>query len=307
VNEINGDTTKANLGLDKKTLDNLTGTVDAIYHLAAITDLNNPIEKLRRVNVDGTKNVLDFAMQCKNRGKLKKVNHISTAYVAGKRSLKKCRVMEDDLDLGQGFNNGYEQSKCEGEKCVNEYRKRGLDIDIFRPGIILGRYKDGVTTNFKMMYQPLHFFSLGLFDRIPAPAYNVGNLINLDVAAQAICSISSESNEKNMTYHVVSPETISLDYFLSMASEYFGFKKPEFVPVEKFDIYKEYTPVKRKMVEPYLPYFNYAAEFDMTNTLGAFRGKDFVFPEFDDANFTVLFEYCAKAGFIKRKNHAVIG
>jgi len=40
--------------------------------------------------------------------------------------------------------------------------KKGLDIDIFRPSIILGRHKDGRTTNFKMFYQLLHFFAMEL-------------------------------------------------------------------------------------------------------------------------------------------------
>ena len=306
VKMCDGDITKKNLGLNKDLLEKLTAEIDEIYHCAAITDLNRPITELRRVNVEGTRNVLDFALVCKGKGRLKKVHHISTSYVAGKTGLKACRIMEKDLYIDKPFNNNYEQSKSEAEQCVGGYRNKGLDINIFRPSIILGRFHDGKTTNFKMLYQPIHSFSLELFDKIPEPVYNVGNIINLDIAARAICLISKKLDSKNMNYHITSPKTVSLKYVLDIASDFFGFKMPEFMPASDFDMNKEYTAVKRKLLEPYLSYFNYGGQFDMTNTIAQLSGTGFEFPSFDRSNFTRLFEYCAKSGFIKRKSHAAI-
>ena len=76
--------------------------------MAAITDLNWPLEEVRNINVHGTKSVLDFAVLCKKDGSLKKVNHISTVYVVG---AKRCKFKESDLDVSQKFNNTYEQTK----------------------------------------------------------------------------------------------------------------------------------------------------------------------------------------------------
>ena len=152
-----GDTTKDNLGLSSQDYELLINEVDSIYNSAAITDFNRPLETVRKVNLYGTKNVLDFALICKKKkGPLKTVNHISTAYVVGR---KKCIFKEKDLDVGQTFNNTYEQSKYETEKEIGKYREKGLNINIFRPTTILGRFSDGKTTNFKMFYQPLHFFA----------------------------------------------------------------------------------------------------------------------------------------------------
>ena len=296
-----GDISKKGLGLEKNTADRLIDNVDVIFNSAALTILESPLDKIRKINVNGTKNVLDFALSCK---KLNKVNHISTAYVAGKRIGV---FKENDLNLDQEFNNTYEQSKFEAELLVNEYRGRGLDIDVFRPSIILGRYKDGATTNFQMFYQPLHIFSLELFDRIPAIKNSRANVINVDIAAKAIFLIASTGDTKNANYHIVSSKVLDFDYVVSLASEYFGFKKPEFVSLEKIDIRKEYSAIKRKMIKPYIPYFNYLAQFDMSNTMKRLDGEKFAFPEFDEKNFMRLFEYCANVKFIRRRQSVVTG
>jgi len=293
-----GDVTHKDLGLNKEALEELIPTLNTIYHSAAATDLNAPLQKAEKINAQGTQNLLDFATACKEKGRLKKVNHLSTAYIAGSKT---CIFKEDNLDIGQSFNNTYEESKFEAEKIVNEYRRNGLDVDIFRPGIILGRYTDGRTTNYKMFYQPLHFFSMELFDRIPARGHSKANLINVDIAARAIFLISTRSNKQSTNYHIVSPKSPNLDFILQEASEFFGFRKPDFVKPEDMDLDKEYSFIKRRMIKPYIPYFNYLTEFTMENTLAALKKEKFTFPEFDKANLKKLFEYCVKKGFIKRK------
>lgn len=293
-----GDITERNLGLKKNIANSLKDTIDIIYHCAAITDLNWPLEKIRYVNVDGTKNVLDFASIYREKGRFKKLNHISTAYVAGtKRGVFK----ETDLDVGQRFNNTYEYSKYEAEKVVYKYRKTGIDIDIFRPSIILGRYSDGKTIKFKMFYQPLHFFSRGLFKKVAVVKNSRTNCINVDIAARAIVLIARLSKKKNMNYHIVSPENQTLPNILDIASHYIGFKKPEFVLSEELDIYEQYTPVQRRMIEPYTPYFNCLTEFAVRNTIAQLRKSEFRFPKFDDDNLKRLLKYSSSIGFIKNK------
>ena len=83
------------------------------------------------------------------KGKLKKVNHISTAYICGDY---KGAFKEEDLDVGQKFNSTYEQSKFEAEKLVEKYRKGGLWIDVFRPPIIIGESNTGKILQFRNIY-----------------------------------------------------------------------------------------------------------------------------------------------------------
>jgi len=304
IQAYTGDITRKNLGLNRGAIQELTITLDSIIHSAAVTDLNLPLKQARLVNVTGTQNVLDFALLCKEKGSLRKLNHVSTAYIAGDQ---KCIFKESDFHMGQVFNNTYEQSKYEAEKLVRVYRDKGLDIDIFRPAIMLGRYRDGMTTSFKMFYQPLHFFSREIFDKIPAREHSKANMINIDIAAKAILLISKQPKSKNMTYHIVSPKMPNLDYLLNIGSEYFGFIKPELVKFEEINVHKEYSFIKEKLISPYIPYMNYLTEFDMKNTKAALRGQNFRFPELNKRNLIRLFEYCDKTGFIKRKKHASKG
>lgn len=299
-----GDITKKNLGLEGRDFKELIGKIDVIYHCAATTFLNLPLSKARRFNLMGAANLFDFALQCKEKGRLKKVNHVSTAYVAGN---SQDIFKESNLDVGQRFNNTYEQSKYEAEKLVHEYRQKGLNVDIFRPSILLGRYADGRTQNFKMFYQPLHFFALEIFEKIPAMAHSKANIINIDVAARAIVLISRLTDKKNMTYHIVSPDCPTFECVLNVASDFFGFRKPELVKPEEIKMADEYSFVQGRMITPYVPYFSHLAKFDMENVEDCLKNTDFKFPKFDEANLMRLFEYCDRTGFIKRKiNDAVI-
>jgi len=300
---VKGDITKKDFGLETEAIVMLAKHIDVIFNSAALTSLTSPLEMARKVNLEGTRNVLDFAMFCMKNGKLTKVNHISTAYIAGK--IKSCCFREINLSLGQEFNNAYEQSKFEAEQLVVEYRKKGLDINIYRPSIILGSYEDGRTTNFKMFYQPLHYFSLELFTSIPAANNSRANLINVDVAAEAIYLISNLSREKNANYNIVSPKTPELEFVLDIASDYFGYKMPRLIPLQDFDLEKAYTPVQRNLIEPFIPYFNYYVDFDMGNAMSILMSQNFVFPEFDETNFLKLYEFCDMCGFIKRKKRNV--
>ncbi|MCQ9207737.1 MAG: SDR family oxidoreductase [Omnitrophica bacterium] len=303
IHAYKGDITKKGLGLNGHDTAHLVDTIDIIYHSAATTDLSLALAKARKINVRGAANVLDFAIQCKQNGRLKKVNHISTAYVAG---TGKALFKEEHLDIKQGFNNTYEQSKFEAEKLAHEYRKNGLHIDIFRPSIMLGRYTDGKTTSFKMFYQPLHFFALEIFEKIPAKGHSKANVINVDTAARAMVLISNRSDKPNMTYHIVSPDSPTFELVLDTACDFFGFRKPDIVRPEELNMVMEYSFAQERMIAPYLPYFSYLTKFDMENTLNCLKKENFKFPTFDKANLIRLFEYCEKIGFIKRKNKSAV-
>jgi len=300
IRVFRGDVSAENLGLEKSDERFLVQNIDTIYHCAALTNFNLLLDVARKTNVEGTKNILEFALKGMRNNILRKVNYVSTAYVVGNKS---CVFYETDLNVGQGFNNTYEQSKYEAEELIANYRNMGVDIDIFRPSTILGRYSDGKTTNFKMFYQPLHFFSLELIDKIPFFPEGSVNMINVDVLARAILKIDKFSNKKsNMNYHMVSPEGVLLADILDIASDFFAFKKPRFIPREEFNFMNDYTFIQRTMMGTYMPYWSSSVVFRMDNSLNSLEVSHFRFPEFDKDNLIRLFKYCEKTGFIKRKD-----
>ena len=78
-----GDIAERRLGLSDEDYQRLRAEVTAAHHLAAIYNLAVPLDIAQRVNVDGTGNVLDL---CSGAEKLERLNYVSTAYVAGKRT-----------------------------------------------------------------------------------------------------------------------------------------------------------------------------------------------------------------------------
>ncbi|MBU4589744.1 MAG: SDR family oxidoreductase, partial [Candidatus Omnitrophica bacterium] len=65
IEVIKGDIAERGLGISRFQLDRLHKKIDTIYHCAALCDFEVPLRPIRRINVFGTKNVLDLALRCK--------------------------------------------------------------------------------------------------------------------------------------------------------------------------------------------------------------------------------------------------
>ena len=302
IEVFKGNITENDLGLDNKIFNRLTEETDEIYHCAAITDIVYPIDEIRKVNVKGTENVLNLALRGVKAKKLNKVFHISTAYVVG---TKKCLFKEDNLKLGQDFHNTYEQSKYEAELLVDQYREKGINITVFRPSMITGDSRTGKTSNFKMFYKPLHFLAEEIFDAIPADKGCFDNFVPIDKVAEAIYLIANDKETDKKRYHLVHQNEMNIEHFVSAASDFFGFKKPEFIPFEDFDI-NSLTPVQKRIIEPYIPYFHYETKFDSSNADKILKKYNFSYPDYDKKLLNAIFSYCEKIGFIKRKRKTYV-
>jgi len=101
---------------------------DVVYHCAALVE-SRSIKDLRRVNRDGTKNVLEACLEAG----VKKVVYLSTIAVASGNP--EVPLTED---LPFKARNPYGQSKLEAEKVALEYREKGLKIAILRPCMVYG-------------------------------------------------------------------------------------------------------------------------------------------------------------------------
>ncbi len=297
IRVVEGDIAEPGLGIDKIQREELARIIDTIYHCAALCEFGIPLEKIRKVNVEGTRNVLEFAKECKANGQFRYFIHISTAAVAGDYS---GIYYEDSLDEGQGFNNTYEQTKFEAERLVQGYKDKGLPVAIFRPGVITGNSVTGETTNFQMFYQFLHILSLELFKELPINRDNEYGLVPVDYVAKAISLISSNKHN-NKTYHLLNPNSIPFDYFLNTAGGYFSFRIPRLVQDEDYN-YANLSGFRKKLINFYLPYLIHKKiVFDTKNFDSAIDGQRFSWPKIDEEFLIRLFKYCDKTGYIKRK------
>src|SRR3954466_2820530 len=64
VEVLAGDITERRLGLGDDDWDRVTGSTTHVFHLAAVYDLAVPEDLARRVNVEGTGNVLELCEAC---------------------------------------------------------------------------------------------------------------------------------------------------------------------------------------------------------------------------------------------------
>jgi thioester reductase-like protein len=249
------------------------------------------LDYARKVNVDGTRNILNFALLCKH---LVKVNHLSTAYVVGNRG--SIEFNENMLEVGQGFNNTYEQSKYESELLVREYHGKGLHISVFRPSMVVGDSREGKTNNLRLFYQPLRFFSKGYYKEFPMDLKCSMNIINVDTAAKIIYLLGfmKESN----TYHVVSPMPTNNRSFTGFVYENTKIKYIKFVPIEKFD-FNNWSLALKDLALPFIPYCNHRARFSSEKTQEALHPHAFLYPKMDKHNYRRILAYCKKIGFIK--------
>src|SRR6185436_20418242 len=100
-----GDITEARLGLPAGEAKSLQRELVAAYHLAAVYDLAVAREIGQRINVLGTRHVLEFLGDAK---RLERLHYVSTAYVSGTAVGV---YLETDLDVGQKFKNFHEETK----------------------------------------------------------------------------------------------------------------------------------------------------------------------------------------------------
>jgi thioester reductase-like protein len=145
VDLVEGDITRPGLGMGEVPHDELS-SVTEVWHLAAVYDLATPEDVARRVNVDGTANILEF---CASRSHLERLHYVSTCYVSG---AYEGVFAESDLDEGQVFRNHYEETKFEAEMLVRKAMADGLPATVYRPGIVVGDSTTGATQKYDGPY-----------------------------------------------------------------------------------------------------------------------------------------------------------
>jgi len=159
---------------DRGVLERLMPGVDVVHHVAAaFRELNVDDAYYRKVNVDGTRNVLDVALA----NGVKKVIHFSTCGVHG--NVDHPPAAEDAPIQPADY---YQQTKYEAEPVVLEYARKGLKCVILRPAAIYG---PGDPERFFMIFKRVSkgFFPMfGSGKTLYHPLY-IDNLIDASVLA----------------------------------------------------------------------------------------------------------------------------
>jgi long-chain acyl-CoA synthetase len=269
VEVYSGDVGLPKCGLDAAAYERLSAETTRVIHCAATVRFDHTLEEARRINVEGTRRVLDFAGAAR---RLKSLAYVGTAYVAGERE---DLVRESELAVGQSYRNTYEQTKAEAEALVRS-RLESLPGVILRPSIIVGDSQTGVTSSFKMMYWPLKIYARRLWRTVPGYPDAVLDIVPVDFVATAVARLAFDDAARGSTVHLCAGPrgSATIDQIARRAAKYFKVREPRFVDPKLF--FAAVRPLlfialwgrKRRVLvdgSAYRDYFTMRMQFDTTN------------------------------------------
>jgi thioester reductase-like protein len=258
LSAVAGDIEQPGLGLSEENRERLAQDVTTVVHCAASVSFDLSLEESRRVNVDGTRNVVDFAQRCR---RLERLTYVSTAYVAGEpRGL----FREDQLDVGQRFRNTYERSKFEAERMIRS-KAAGLPLQILRPSIVVGDSRTGRTSSFNVLYGPLKALARGRIPAIPARRSSPVDIVPVDYVADRAYELVTDGPDG--TFHLVAGRNATtVGRLLELASGHLRRPAPTVLPPGLYRrvahpwLRRKYRGLRR--LEVYFPYFSMRVRFD---------------------------------------------
>lgn len=155
MHPVRGDIVLPGLGMAQADRDALLQQCSHIIHSAASVKLNMPADEARATAVTPTRSILALAREIAARGRLQKVDLVSTVGVWGRTP---GTMPERRLPEVQDFHNTYEAAKAEAERVVWA-EGEGLPITVHRPSMVVGDAHDGRVIHFQVFYHLCEFLS----------------------------------------------------------------------------------------------------------------------------------------------------
>jgi long-chain acyl-CoA synthetase len=311
IQVYHGDITKEQLDLSDNDYEYLKKNLTHIIHTAADLRLNAPLEELRRTNVDGTINVLKLAYLINDDHGLKRLSHVSTAYVAGARE---GFINEDSLTDEYGFLSNYEKTKFESELQV---KNSNLPVSIFRPGMIVGDSETGYIKTFNTLYVPLRLYLTGKQRILPVKSSSKINLVPIDYVADAVTTLTFNEDAEGLTFHLTTPYNLQptvdelMNYLRKWAYDKLDYKLPHplYLPllasfIQRLSRLPLFNPKTRRVlgtINTLMPYFNEKREFLTDNTNKLYGAHKLDWQDY----LSRLLDYAVYYGFFHRSERTV--
>jgi len=291
-----GDLTRKKLGVAAADVKKLKGQMDHCYHLAAVYDLGADEETQVAVNIEGTRNAVEFAKSI-DAGHF---HHVSSIAAAG---LYEGVFREDMFDEAEGLDHPYFQTKHESEKIVREECK--LPWTVYRPAMVVG---DSQTGEMDKIDGPYYFFKLiqRMRQLLPPWMPTVGleggriNIVPVDFVVNALNLISHQQGIGKKCFHLMDPVGYRVGDVLDIFSRaahaprmnlFINAALLGFIPKSIKKGLMAMTPVRRirnailkdlGLPEDMLTFVNYPTRFDCREALAALKGSGVACPNLKD-------------------------
>jgi len=287
-----GDLRSAKLGVSKDDTKKLTKTIDHFFHLAAVYDMAADADDQVAVNVDGTRNTVDFA----NAIGAGCLHHVSSIAAAG---MFEGIFREDMFDEAEGLDHPYFATKHESEKIVRQSTKGAFRI--YRPGMVVG---DSRTGEMDKVDGPYYFFKLiqRIRQLLPPWMPTIGieggriNIVPVDFVVNAMDHIAHQPKLDGGCFHLTDPDPMRVGEVLNVfcraahaptMSIRINAALLGFIPKSVKKGIMSLTPVRRVrdaiMKDLGLPsdlmgFVNYPTRFDSRETTAALKGSGIACP-----------------------------
>ncbi|TMQ06599.1 MAG: dephospho-CoA kinase [Deltaproteobacteria bacterium] len=266
-----GDACDMDLGLSSAEYRAVSRELTWIHHLAGIYFMGVDDDTAHRVNVVGTRTVIDLA---RDASRLERVVHWSTAMVSGDR---RGTFYEDDLEAGQKFRNAYERTKYEAERLVRA-AMRQLPITVVRPGIIVGDSRTGEIDKLDGPYYLMVVIAtnasgvrLPLLGKSDVPLH----LVPIDYVIEAAWHVARGETAAGKTFHLVDPAPMPARAVFEAVAEHAHTEKPRgHIPRPLARAVLRTPGLARLGRGPlaFVDMLDHAVHYDQTNTAQALAG-----------------------------------
>lgn len=187
--------------LDILGLEDAMEGVQQVYHCAAMVSFDpKNFDEMRKVNVDGTANVVNAALYAN----VEKLVHVSSIAALG-RTKESNTVTEATKWQRGSYNSEYAISKYLSENEVWRGIAEGLKVAVVNPSVILGsgRWDDGPLKFFKLVWKNFPFYTKGTtgFVDVRDVTQFMIMLMNSDISGERYIL-----NAENLTYQTIMNE-----------------------------------------------------------------------------------------------------
>ena len=261
IRPLPGDLASPELGLEPSLFRSLAVDIDAILHMAAQVNFIYPYEALKRINVDGVRQIIGLAFA----ERPTPLHYVSTAAVwpMGRHR----RFLETDpIDQRVRLNLGYDESKWVAEQLLVEAQRRGLPASIYRPGEVSGHSESGRIVLDHFMFAILKgSVQLGGAPRVLGHV----DMAPVDYVAKAIAELVQRPELMGRTFHLNNPFSGTPDELYRVLREDYGYQF-DILPMEEWLDFVMTTPdLRGNALYPY------------TAVLGEFQEENLEFPVYD--------------------------
>ncbi|MHA1294677.1 MAG: NAD-dependent epimerase/dehydratase family protein [Promethearchaeota archaeon] len=211
---------------------------DVIFHPASLYDYFAKLDILRKINVEGTRNLLNIISETQDLDKVRFI-HWSTCGVYGEPSYKydkktKYVIPADETALYNPPNN-YSISKMEQELIVKEFEKeKGLKATIIRPAPIYGPYQTYGTYHILLVIKVMGNSGMPIMfpkkHRLMFPSIHVEDLV------RAAVFLSNKEESIGEAYNIIH-DMVFMDDWIEWLNQKLGIKYtiiPIWFPFFKF-------------------------------------------------------------------------